>query len=117
MITTAIMLLVLVIAYVLYLEYYKTKVADDLDIILANGATILDVRTKTEYKKGHIKEAINIPIGSLNTVDIPIEKNQPIITYCSHGIRSYKAVEILKNKGYSTIYNGGAMKHLKKFIV
>lgn len=116
MIKTAISLLVLVTLYFLYLAYYKTKVAKDLDKIIARGAMILDVRTIREFNKDHLKNAINIPVGNLKKDTNLLDKNKAIVTYCSHGIRSYNAVNILKNKGFEKVYNGGSMKNLIQFL-
>ena len=96
---TALALVVLNILYLLYLAYYKTKVAKNLENIIANGATLLDLRTITEFNKGHLKNAINIPVGNLKNDTTLTDKSKTVVTYCSHGIRSYNAVTILKNKG------------------
>ena len=98
MIKTALALVVLIMLYLLYLAYYKTKVAKNLENIIVNGATLLDVRTITEFNKGHLKNAINIPVENLKDDAILSDKNKTIITYSSHGIRSYNAVTILKKK-------------------
>ena len=117
MVKSAIALITLIILYLLYIAYYKTKVAKNLENIIANGTTLLDVRTITEFNKGHLKNAINIPVRNLKDDATLTDKNEVIITYCSHVIRSYNAVTILKNKGYEKVFNGGALKHLKQFIV
>ena len=117
MLETAIVLAILIILYMLYLAYYRRKVTKNIRNIIANGATLIDVRTMTEFKRGHLKNTINIPISNLKNDTILVEKNDTIITYCSHGIRSYNAVTILNKKGYEKVYNGGAMKRLKKFMI
>lgn len=37
----------------------------NLDEIIANGAIILDVRTKEEYLRGHIKGSLNLPLDEI----------------------------------------------------
>jgi hypothetical protein len=49
------------------------------------GAIIVDVRSPDAYKAGHVEGAINIPLGYFETdiANIPLEKDQWIITYCT----------------------------------
>lgn len=84
----------------------------DVKGIIAQGATIIDVRTPNEYKSGHAKNSINI---SLNTIEANLGKikkyKQPIITCCASGIRSGRAATILKSRGIEA-HNGGAWKNV-----
>lgn len=79
-------------------------------------AVILDVRTETEFDRGHIPGAVNIRLGKLRTEKFTFDKNTKIITCCSHGLRSIKAVSILKNRGYKQVINGGAWTDLQQCI-
>ena len=77
-----------------------------------NGAIILDVRTPEEFKAGHIKNAINIPVHILDEqINSLKQKNKPIITVCKSGARSSMAVTILKRAGVDA-FNGGAWESL-----
>lgn len=69
--------------------------------------TIIDVRSEQEYYEGHIDGAINIPLSNIkNKINNYIkDKNAIIVVYCSAGIRSRKAQEILSIQGYSNVYN------------
>ena len=74
---------------------------------VAQGAILLDVRSNQEYKEGHLQGAINIPDYELrNRVqrEIP-KKNQLIVIYCQYGGRSRNAYNMMKNMGYTNIYN------------
>ena len=85
--------------------------------LVADGAIILDVRTKGEYSNGHIKGSINIPVenlaANLNKLKV---KNKSIITCCASGMRSASAKSILKSNGYASVYNGGAWQSLNHKI-
>lgn len=74
-----------------------------------NGAIILDVRSAGEYASGSIKGSINIPVDSLgkNLAKLK-DKNKVIITCCASGMRSGMAKSMLKNNGYTQVYNGGS---------
>jgi len=71
------------------------------------GAVLLDVRSEQEYKEEHLMGAIVIPHYEINSKieDVIADKTQEIVIYCTSGIRSRKAYEILKKKGYKNIYN------------
>lgn len=100
--------------YAAYKIYSTNKVDRQLDALLRQKHVILDVRTPGEFSGGHIAGAVNIPLSQLRTVAIPIEKNAVIITCCSHGLRSVKAVAVLKNRGFVNVHNGGAWTELEK---
>jgi len=78
-----------------------------------NGAIILDVRTPEEFKCGHIKNAINIPVQILDAATNSLkQQNRPVITVCQTGVRSSMAVGILKKAGIDA-FNGGAWELLQ----
>ncbi|MBS1548947.1 MAG: rhodanese-like domain-containing protein [Bacteroidetes bacterium] len=85
--------------------------------LMKNGAIIVDVRTKGEFAGGHIKGSINIPLNTLNqNLKLLKDKNQTIITCCASGMRSASAKAILKNHGYSQVFNGGGWSSLNSKI-
>ncbi|WP_375578483.1 rhodanese-like domain-containing protein [Marivirga tractuosa] len=89
----------------------------DLKAVAAEGAIILDVRTKGEFQGGHIKNAMNIPVESLDSNLSKLKnKDKAIITCCASGMRSGTAKSILKSKGYEKVYNGGAWTSLNRKI-
>ena len=84
--------------------------------LITRGAIILDVRTSSEYKTGHIEDSVNIPLQILLSNLAKLEKNKPIITCCASGIRSISAKNILKSKGFREVYNGGGWMSLQNKI-
>jgi rhodanese-related sulfurtransferase len=84
--------------------------------LVANGAIIVDVRTKGEFQGGHIKGSINIPLDSLRNNLSKIKKNKPVITCCASGARSASAKMLLKSSGYAEVYNGGSWMRLQNKI-
>ena len=80
---------------------------NDLKIKVSQGAVLVDVRSAQEYREGHLQGAINIPDFEINNRiqrEIP-KKNQLIILYCQYGERSKSAMRIMKNMGYTNVYN------------
>ena len=72
-----------------------------------NNGILLDVRTKSEFKNGHIEEAGNLNYYALDFRKrlLLLPRNQPIYLYCNTGYRSEKAAEILIENGYADVYN------------
>jgi phage shock protein E len=80
--------------------------------LVSNGAIIVDVRSSSEYKAGHIPGSKNFPLDTIRTKLTEIKKtNKPVITVCRSGARSGMAKGILKSSGIE-VYNGGAWNSL-----
>ena len=91
----------------IYRNKVNITVKEMLEIIKTNNnVTLLDVRSNQEYKEGHLARSVNIPVFDLNkNVTRIINKDNIVIVYCSAGIRSKRAMEILKKQGYKNLYN------------
>jgi rhodanese-related sulfurtransferase len=63
---------------------------------------VLDVRTPQEYARGHVPEAVNVPIDILarKIKQMEVSKDTPIVTMCDHGGRSSRAALELQKMGY-----------------
>ncbi|TNF27702.1 MAG: rhodanese-like domain-containing protein [Bacteroidetes bacterium] len=93
-----------------------SKTNDKVAEMLKNGALIIDVRTPDEYKAGHIKESVNIPLNLIpNKVNELKRKNKPIITCCRSGARSGMAADLLKKAGVEAV-NGGPWNSVKAMM-
>jgi len=68
---------------------------------------ILDVRTQSEYDKGHIENAILIPVTDLKSriVELLQFKDTEIVVYCRIGARSSEATNILDSNNFTKVYN------------
>lgn len=66
---------------------------------------LIDVRTKEEFKDGHLKNADNLNLldGSFEEAIKGFDKNKSIYVYCAAGGRSGKAANILESKGFMHI--------------
>lgn len=80
--------------------------------LLDRGAVIIDVRTPAEYKGGHVKGSINIPLDEVERNIERIQKmGKPVVVCCASGMRSGRAASILKQKGIECA-NGGPWNSL-----
>ena len=82
---------------------YETITTNEALKLIDDGAIVVDVRTAQEYQEGHIKNAVNIPLDEIDTIEY--EHDQTIIVYCASGVRSLEAVKKLANMGYTSLYN------------
>ena len=100
--------------YVAYRIYRYQTLDNGLDLLIKNGAVILDVRTEREYETCHISGSENISLGTIRERYTELDPEKTYITVCSHGLRSVKAEHILKEKGFKNVHNGGAWSDLQK---
>jgi rhodanese-related sulfurtransferase len=105
---------IILVIYVIYRVYKYQTLDDGLDKLIKNGAVILDVRTEKEYETGHIAGSQNISLGTIREKYVELDPNKTYITVCSHGLRSVKVENILKEKGFKNVHNGGAWSDLQK---
>ncbi|MFV8360503.1 molybdopterin-synthase adenylyltransferase MoeB [Flavobacterium sp. LS1P3] len=70
----------------------------------------LDVRNSEEYPKITIKNGLQIPLDRLEFALHQLDRNAEIFVFCQSGIRSKKAVEILRNNNFANAKSiaGGA---------
>ncbi len=90
---------------------------EEAEEVIANGATILDVRTEGEFSEGHISGAINMEIGEMSEEEIEkLDKEKSYLLYCRSGGRSSRATQILDFLDFKNVYNleGGYMEWVKK---
>ena len=68
---------------------------------------LLDVRSVQEHDEGNINGSIVIPLYELysKAESILNDKNQTIIVYCKNGGRSARAVNILEELGYMSVFS------------
>jgi rhodanese-related sulfurtransferase len=86
----------------------------DITALIAQGATVLDVRTPAEYKDGHVKGSINLPLQTLGSQMNKLKKDQVIVTCCRSGSRSGMARRQLLAAGFTQVHNGGPWNSIKR---
>ena len=97
-------------------KLFGTSVSADFAALVKDGAIIVDVRTPAEYRGGHIKGSVNIPLDGISGRLTELKKKgKPVITCCRSGARSGMAVSKLKSAGI-VCYNGGAWDRLEAKI-
>lgn len=72
---------------------------------LNSNDLLIDVRNPSEFEKGNIPEAINIPVDALRSRLNELDPQQNIYVYCQIGLRGYLASRILLQSGFKNVYN------------
>lgn len=108
---------ILLVMYLAYRTYRYQTLAKGLDQRIARGAVILDVRTAREFAMEHIEGAVNISLGTIRERYKELDSSKTYITVCSHGLRSVKAEQLLRQRGFRHVYNGGAWSDLEKTVL
>lgn len=90
-------------------DHYLTSLPADVHAIgsvdalkrqLTSGTTLLiDVRGPSEFRAGHIADAINIPLRNLDRHLEEFPPDQEMVLYCSSGYRSAMGVMALQLQG------------------
>jgi len=90
------------------LRKYKT-ISPMLTVTKLNSGNpiIVDVRDAAEFKKGHLADAIHIPLTSLDKSMKKLElyKTDDVIVVCQTGMRSASACDKLIKEGFENISN------------
>ncbi len=87
---------------------YKELSAQEADkYIEAHKPIVLDVRTLEEYKMGHFKNSVLIPVQDLQKRigELSVHKSDTILIYCATGNRSTVASKILIDAGFTEVLN------------
>lgn len=84
------------------------KPAADPHALVAAGATLLDVRTASEYASGHLDGATLIPVDEVGSRLDEIPRDRAVVVYCRSGGRSARAAAVLEDAGYD-VYDLGSI--------
>lgn len=83
----------------------------EVEAVDVNSPIVIDVRTPGEYASGAFPNAVNIPLDDImaNKADLGDNTNRKIIVYCASGARSAYAQQVLMQRGFTDIENGGGI--------
>ena len=79
----------------------------ELEQKLKENIQLIDVRTPGEFRRGHIKNAKNVPLSEIGQFTTITDKTVYVI--CHSGARSKLAAKKLKKKGYDVVNIQGGM--------
>lgn len=77
-------------------------------VLLVNrqSGTFADVSEPTEYKAGHIPNAINLPLSALDQGAGPLNKykERPVVVVARASNRALKAATTLRKRGFASVH-------------
>ena len=77
------------------------------DLPCDGNATLLDVRTEGEYRRGHLNGFRNIPLDDLREHLDELDRGKPVYVNCQTGLRSYLACRLLTQYGFTCSHLSG----------
>jgi len=107
---TVVLIVVAVLAVIFLLKRSGQISAKDAAAHLKQGALVIDVRSAAEYSSGHLPNAINLPLGEIES-SLPRrvrDKDQVLLLHCQSGMRSGVAKKKLHEMGYRNAFNLGS---------
>lgn len=72
----------------------------EIDDLVGNGATLIDVREPKEREAGYIPGSVNIPLNDLRSRLKELPENEMLYVTCQVGLRGYLAARILAEHGF-----------------
>ncbi|MDD3746196.1 MAG: rhodanese-like domain-containing protein [Anaerostipes sp.] len=84
------------------MDFINISMKEGVQLAQKKNNLLVDVREPAQYKKGHLKSAINIPYGIIQKKE-EVE-NKSLIVYCDYGGQSMLAARHLAKEGY-IVYN------------
>ena len=79
---------------------------------------VLDVRTPEEFRAGHLRGAVNIPLDELQDEvrrRVP-DRSQVVLLHCLAGTRSGIARRMLRGMGYTNAFNLGSYGRARRIV-
>lgn len=64
------------------------------------GAVVLDVRERAEFVRGHVPNAMLMPMGQLPNRMDELDRESPVYVICASGNRSSAMTDLLRAAGF-----------------
>ena len=79
---------------------------DAVRLINDRDALVVDLRPAADFKKGHLLNALNLPVAKLEerATELGKDKSKPVLLYCALGGVAGEAAAKLRKLGYSEVY-------------
>lgn len=76
--------------------------------LVRDGATLLDVRTRSEWRTGHAPQAVHVPVAEIEKASRRLKPGSTVVVMCATGVRSRSAAAHLRGLGFiATSLSGG----------
>jgi rhodanese-related sulfurtransferase len=79
--------------------------------LVEDGALVIDVRRQFEWHRVHIPGAVHAPLEELLDRCLEFPDDCLLITFCTGGIRSAGAANVLVENGFDAVNMSGGLVH------
>lgn len=78
--------------------------------LVRDGAALVDVRERHEWKAGHAPQAIHLPLADLaDKAAQRLPRDRPVVVVCASGMRSRTGAKQLRSLGFDATSLAGGM--------
>jgi thiosulfate sulfurtransferase len=84
---------------------FKRINADQAQVLMENGATVIDIRDAASYQSGHIPGAEHVTDANAAAFAQQADRAKPLIVCCYHGNMSQGAAEYFSRSGFGDTYS------------
>ena len=88
--------------------FYPTLICSEARTLMEAGAQLVDVRSPQEHRHHALPGSVNIPLPVIQRALKQLDKETPVLLYCTSGQRSGTARRVLEACGFTTVHNIGS---------
>ncbi|HBE92322.1 MAG TPA: sulfurtransferase [Gammaproteobacteria bacterium] len=88
--------------------FHPTLTYEEAQVLVEQGAQLVDVRTADEYQRNALTGSVNIPLPVIQRALKQLDKETPVLLFCNSGQRSGTAKRMLEACGFSQVHNLGS---------
>lgn len=92
-----------------YLRRPPAVTASEAVRLVAEGALVVDVRRAFEWNRVHIPGAVHVPLEALPDGCLDLPDDRLLITFCTGGLRSAGAANLLVENGFDAANMTGGL--------
>jgi len=81
-------------------------------LVVPDGATVIDLRSKAAWQGWHYPEALHLDFQRAMALFSKFDKQQRYVLYCEFGLKSAHLAELMQRAGYDATHFGGGLKAL-----
>ncbi len=77
--------------------------------LVGDGAALVDVRERNEWRTGHAPQAVHAPLADIDRATRRLRKDRPVLVVCASGMRSRTGAKHLRSLGFDAASISGGM--------
>ncbi len=86
-------------------QFAHISIHDTQEKLSNENVRLVDIRDEQSFAAGHIKNAMHLTNGSLQSFMSETDFDVPVIVCCYHGVSSQQAAQFLIHQGFEEVYS------------